>query len=110
MQDASGLWHDYVVLTDRATRDALDEQLSHHQPELMSELFELVRNVLGEASDELAKFKRLWAEDGESIARAIRTSFPLTRSKAPVNESKTGPGPAGSAAPGSPADAPPAAS
>jgi CHAD domain-containing protein len=79
MQDALGSWHDYVVLTDCATQAALEQQLSHHNPELMNELLELIRDVLGKATDDLAKFRRLWAEHGQAIAKAIREAFPLTQ-------------------------------
>jgi CHAD domain-containing protein len=79
MQDALGTWHDYVVLADCATEAALEEQLSYHNPELMNELLELIRAVLRISTDDLAKFKRLWTEHGDAIARAIRDAFPLTR-------------------------------
>lgn len=107
MQDALGLWHDYVVLADNAMRAALDEQLSNHEPELMNDVFELLRDVLREATDDLDKFKRLWTEEGDAIARAIRATFPLTRAK--VSAPGTGPDPSGSGSPGADQDAPPAA-
>jgi CHAD domain-containing protein len=78
MQDALGLWHDYVVLAERATRAGIDEMLAHHEPELMAEILDLVRHVLGRSTDQLDKFKRQWSDEGEAIAKAIRTSFPLT--------------------------------
>ena len=107
MQDALGLWHDYVVLADCATQTALDEQLSHHEPELMNDVLELLRDILREATDDLAKFKRLWSEEGDAIAKAIRATFPLTRAK--VSGPGTGPGPSGSGSREAEGDAPPAA-
>ena len=128
MQEGLGLWHDYVVLADRAMQAGLDEQLGHHEPELMDELLELVRGVLRRATQHLDKFNRLWTRDGEALAKAIRASFPLTRPSPPpptplpagpaestpadsageVSESKTGPGPDGSGSPAGPAGCPPA--
>jgi CHAD domain-containing protein len=108
MQDALGLWHDYVVLADHAMQAALDEQLSNHEPELMNDVFELLRDVLREATDDLDKFKRLWSAEGDAIARSIRTTFPLTRAK--VSGPGTGPGPSGSGSPEAAEEAPPAES
>lgn len=137
MQEGLGLWHDYVVLADRAMKASLDEQLGHHHPELMDELLELVRVVVKRATHHLDKFNRLWAHDGEALAKAIRASFPLTRPSpppptalpakpaaaaeadpavgvsaelepAPVSESKTDPDPAGSGSPAGSAGCPPA--
>lgn len=138
MQEGLGLWHDYVVLADRAMKASLDEQLGHHDPELMDELLELVRVVVKRATHHLDKFNRLWSHDGEALAKAIRASFPLTRPSAPpptllpakppahaepepavgviaepgpapVSEPKTGPDPAGSGSPAGSAGCPPAA-
>ena len=117
MQDALGLWHDYVVLAERAARSGLDDRLVHHEPELMTELLELVGHVLGRATHHLDKFKRQWTEEGEAVAKAIRTSFPLTHptpsggegAAADVIGSQTGPGPHGSGSPAGPEGCPPAA-
>ena len=65
----------------------------------------------------LDKFKRQWTEEGDAVAKAIRTSFPLTH-PAPVASdgapegltgSQTGPGPRGSGSPADPEGCPPAA-
>ena len=118
MQDALGLWHDYVVLAERAARAGLDDQLAHHEPELMTELLELVRDVLGRATHHLDKFKRQWTGEGDAVAKAIRTSFPLTHpspaaagdgAPADVTGLQTGPGPRGSGSPEGPEGCPPAA-
>jgi CHAD domain-containing protein len=117
MQDALGLWHDYVVLAERSARAGLDDQLAHHEPELMTELLELVRDVLGRATHHLGKFKRQWTEEGDAVAKAIRTSFPLTHpapaagdgAPADVTGSQTDPGRRGSGSPEGPEGCPPAA-
>lgn len=92
MQDALGTWHDYVVLTDCTIEAALEEQLSHHQPELMNELLQLICDVLRKATDDLAKFNQLWSEHGDGIARAIRDAFPLTRAAAASDAAGPPPG------------------
>lgn len=116
MQDALGLWHDHVVLAEHTMQAVLDERLSHHEPELTAELFELLRECVHRASQQLEGFKALWSEEGDAVARAIRASFPLTRSKspssaaaAPANESQTDRDPSGSAPPAAPDTPPPAA-
>ena len=130
MQEGLGLWHDYVVLADRAMQAGLDERLGHHDPELTDDLLELVRNVLRRATHHLDKFNRLWASEGETLTKAIRASFPLTRpGPAPptpipssptaeavpqavgetVTEPQTDPGPDDSAGPAAPQGCPPAA-
>lgn len=115
MQDALGVWHDCVVLGDRATRAALDERLSHHEPGLMTEMLDLLREVLARGTRQLAKFKTLWNEEGDAVAKAIRKCFPLTHPRvasdagaAGVTAPKTDPDPSGSESPADPGDAPPA--
>jgi CHAD domain-containing protein len=130
MQEGLGLWHDYVVLADRAMQAGIDGRLGHHDPELTDDLLELVRHVLRRATHHLDKFNRLWASEGETLTKAIRASFPLTRPSpatvAPAaaalpepaaggpgacaaNEPQTGPGPDDSAEPAAPGGCPPAA-
>lgn len=127
MQDALGDWHDYVVLAEHATSAAIEEQLAHHAPDLMRDLFELVRDILEKSKHELDDFRQRWREEGDSVAKAIRLAFPLTRpasvsssssggggngaatSDTGLNERQTDRGPAGSTPPAAPEDAPPAA-
>jgi len=122
MQDALGDWHDYVVLAEHATSAAIEEQLAHHAPDLMRDLFELVRDILDKSKHELDDFRRRWREEGDSVAKAVRHAFPLTRtasaptsggngaaSDAGVSGRQTDRGPAGSAPPATSEDAPPAA-
>jgi CHAD domain-containing protein len=121
MQDALGDWHDYVVLAEHATGAAIEEQLAHHAPGLMRDLFELVRDILDKSKRELDDFRRLWRDEGDSVAKAVRHAFPLTRTPAApgsdgaaataaaVSEPKTDRGPDGSKPPATPEDAPPTA-
>ena len=36
MQEALGLWHDYVVLTERAMQISLEELLPHHDADMQA--------------------------------------------------------------------------
>jgi CHAD domain-containing protein len=124
MQDALGLWHDYVVLADHSMQAVLDAQLSHHEPELTNDVLDLLRELVGRASHHLDDFKRMWRDGGEAVAKAIRTCFPLTRPSSsacasgngrdgasaapPVSGSQTGRGPCGSGLPADSGAAPPA--
>jgi CHAD domain-containing protein len=97
MQESLGLWHDYVVLADRAMHAAMDDGLGHHDPAAMNEIFELLRDVLARAAKNLSDFKQLWTAQGDAVAKAIRAAFPLTSPMpatiATVTESQTDPGP-----------------
>jgi CHAD domain-containing protein len=127
MQDALGDWHDYVVLAEHATSAAIEDQLAHHAPDLMRDLFELVRDILEKSKHELDDFRQRWREEGDSVAKAIRLAFPLTRAASAVSSSSGGGGngaatddanvsrrrtdrdPGGSAPPATSEGAPPAA-
>jgi CHAD domain-containing protein len=121
MQDALGDWHDYVVLAEHATGAAIEEQLAHHAPDLMRDIFELVRDILDKSKHELDDFRRLWRDEGDSVSKAIRLAFPLTRTTAhstgangaattaDVSGPRTDRGPGDSAPSAAPEDAPPAA-
>jgi CHAD domain-containing protein len=122
MQDALGDWHDYVVLAEHATGAAIEEQLAHHAPDLMRDLFDFVRDILHKSKHELDDFRGLWRDEGDKVSRAIRQAFPLTRTASitaggngaaaadGVSERRTDRGRDGSASPAVPEDAPPAAS
>jgi CHAD domain-containing protein len=123
MQDALGDWHDYVVLAEHATGAAIEDQLAHHAPDLMRDLFELVRDILDKSKHELDDFRRRWRAEGDSVAKAVRQAFPLTRAASAstaggngatsadsgVSERQMDRGPAGSAPPTTSEDVPPAA-
>jgi hypothetical protein len=127
MQESLGMWHDFVVLTDRAMQASLAETLGHHDAPLQEHVLDLARVSLRKSALHLDHFVKLWSERGGDMAAAIRAIFPLVRGPAssvllpptgpdapPVGmdrltESKTGPGPTGSEQPASPASCPPAA-
>lgn len=85
MQEALGLWHDFVVLTETALRASLDAMLALHDPPLQAAVLELARATLQRSARELDKFSAKWRDRGQDLARTIRAAFPLTRS---LRESK----------------------
>lgn len=95
MQDALGLWHDFVVLTEAIMRLALEHELHLHDPRMYSKLLDLSRYSLTRARRELEKFAQLWSDSGELISGAIREAFGLS-------EPQTGRGPSGSDEPAAP--------
>jgi CHAD domain-containing protein len=78
MQDALGLWHDYVVLTEVMLRETVDCDLALHQPELQNKILSLAQQTLRKAHVYLGKMRELWKSHGEELCAGIRQSFPLT--------------------------------
>ena len=107
MQQALGLWHDYVVLTEWAMRASLDGLLAHHDTKLQCDVLALARLTLSRAERRLKRFGVLWAKEGPQLVQAVRMSFPITQP--PANGSGTGRGPSPPVEPLSPAAAPSAA-
>jgi CHAD domain-containing protein len=120
MQEALGLWHDFVVLSDRALQLSLDEALGHRDPALQEQVLELARVFLRRSAQQLDGFARLWTEEGGELAKVIRAAFPLTQPPAPdepiaeapqtdpASESKTDPDRPGSEPAADPEAFPPA--
>lgn len=104
MQEALGLWHDYVVLTERAMQISLQTLLPHHDGALQAKVLELSRTLLRRSSQHLQQFSALWAKGGAEVALALRQAFPLTPL---VSESNTDPDPPGSDESPAPAAPPP---
>lgn len=84
MQECLGLWHDFVVLSDRVLVASVNAQLGHHDPAAQEKVLELAKISLRKATRELERFCKLWAQRGDELARVIRDSFPLTRAADPV--------------------------
>ncbi len=95
MQESLGLWHDYVVLTERAMQVSLQELLPHHDEQMQAKVLDLARMLLKKSSHHMAQFCAHWAKTGADVASAVRETFPLTTS---VSESQTDPGRSGSGA------------
>ncbi len=79
MQEALGLWHDFVVLTEWAMRASLDGLLAHHDTKLQTDVLALARLTLSRAEQRLNKFGTFWEAEGPQFAQTIRASFPLTQ-------------------------------
>ncbi|HYO10076.1 MAG TPA: CHAD domain-containing protein [Tepidisphaeraceae bacterium] len=71
MQGELGLWHDHVVLAERAMRESLDAQLAHHDPDLQARVLDLVRASLLASQRHLKRFARLWRDRGPAMGEAV---------------------------------------
>jgi CHAD domain-containing protein len=80
MQDALGLWHDYVVLAERVMQLSLDEMLPHHDAELQVVVLDVAKNGVKKSARQLERFAQLWRERGQELSGTIRGTFPLVRS------------------------------
>ncbi|MGB7157365.1 MAG: CHAD domain-containing protein [Tepidisphaeraceae bacterium] len=103
MQDALGLWHDFVVMTEWAMRASLEGLLAHHDTKLQADVLALARLTLARAEQKLKRFGVLWAKEGPNVVQTIRTRFPITQ---PAIAPGTDPGPSATAEPSAPAEAP----
>jgi CHAD domain-containing protein len=79
MQTALGLWHDYVVLTERMLRETVDCDLALHDPELQRQILALAQITLRKAQAQLRKMSTLWKSRGPWLTQTIRQTFPLTK-------------------------------
>ncbi|CAN5610052.1 hypothetical protein BH09PLA1_BH09PLA1_24810 [soil metagenome] len=71
MQDSLGLWHDFIVLTERMLSISGDEQLAHHDAPTQRAILGLSQVTLRSAEEQLDKFAALWIEKGVAINEAI---------------------------------------
>ena len=90
MQEALGMWHDYVVLTERAMQMSFQALLPHHDAELQARVLDLARTLLKRSAHYLDQFSVQWSKGGDAVAIAVRETFPLTQS---VIEPKKDPDP-----------------
>jgi CHAD domain-containing protein len=75
LQEALGLWHDDVVLGERALSNALEQMLSHHQPQVYGRALELAQMLWKRSERHLTRFDRLWADHGERLSSDILRAF-----------------------------------
>jgi CHAD domain-containing protein len=83
MQEALGLWHDYVVLTERILSETVGCDLALHDPQLQAQILKLSQRILDKAQHHLKKMTDLWKQTGPALSPQIRKSFPLTAPKSP---------------------------
>jgi len=79
MQESLGLWHDYVVLSERVMQVSLEALLPHHNAPLQAQMLDLAKNLLRRSSKHLGEFAALWSSRGQELAAGIRQCFPLSR-------------------------------
>jgi len=96
MQEALGLWHDYVVLTERMLAMSSEAQLAHHDIPMQQNILGLSQLTLRRAEQHLNRFAELWKARGETMSASIRSIFALSRDVAATSP-QTDLGPGGSA-------------
>ncbi|HLL89275.1 MAG TPA: CHAD domain-containing protein, partial [Tepidisphaeraceae bacterium] len=79
MQEALGLWHDHVVLSESSLRLALDHLLVHHDTAMYLQVLGVAEWAAKAAASHMAQFTDLWKGQGAELAQTTRTAFPLTR-------------------------------
>jgi CHAD domain-containing protein len=79
MQDYLGLWHDYIVLSERMLSEVVECDLALHDPELVGQILGLADITLRKGQGHLKKVAQVWGDRGQELSRQLRTAFPLTR-------------------------------
>ena len=82
----------YVVLTERAMQMSLKDLLPHHNAELQARVLELSKLLLKRSSHHMDQFSKLWVQNGGEVSRAVRLTFPLTKSLLPAEPAEEKPG------------------
>ncbi len=76
VQSALGLWHDLIVLAERAMEQSVVTQLPLHDTVLQQDVLRLVSVLLRRADAQLRSVGKLWERQGAQLTRAIESSFP----------------------------------
>jgi CHAD domain-containing protein len=71
LQDALGLWHDYVVLGEESLRVALDQEIALHTPRMYADILDLARWCWRRSERQLDRFARLWEANGKTIESQV---------------------------------------
>lgn len=77
LQEALGLWHDYVVLGQEAMRTDLEAELALHDSALHREVLNLAVETARRADAKLQQFGRLWQSSGQGIRQVVESLFSL---------------------------------
>jgi len=85
LQDALGIWHDFVVLTNEMLALAIDAGLAATQPHLFGEILTLARLCWDKSEQSLNRFRKLWAERGAALVERVSAVFAESPS-APATE------------------------
>jgi CHAD domain-containing protein len=78
IQDALGLWHDYVILADRVLKESHKQSLAQSDADLQQALLSLASGSLRRAQKQMSMMIDWWQLDGAEMVRQIREIFPLT--------------------------------
>ncbi|MEM6312565.1 MAG: CHAD domain-containing protein [Planctomycetota bacterium] len=78
MQDDMGLWHDFVILADRAVREAIAGELVLHQSELARNVLDMSKALLTLSERHLEKFRKHWRANGKTLVSTVLEAFPVT--------------------------------
>jgi CHAD domain-containing protein len=84
LQDALGLWHDFVVLGEQALRVALDQELPLHDPRLHGQVLELAHRCWRKSEQFLNRFADLWSKRGNAIREQVLASVGRSASSGPT--------------------------
>jgi len=79
MQTALGLWHDYIVLTERIMSESVASDLALHNPALQGDILGLAQTTLKRSESQMKKMATMWQTRGPSLTQTIRQAFPLTK-------------------------------
>lgn len=77
IQEALGLWHDYVVLGQDAMRTDLEAELALHDSALHREMLSLAVETARRADAKLRQFGRLWQANGQAIRQVVESLFSM---------------------------------
>jgi CHAD domain-containing protein len=75
LQEALGLWHDYVVLAEQALSLALEAVLAAHRPDLFGQVLEFARACWQRSDRHLEQFRTLWRRRGADLAGRAAGAF-----------------------------------
>ena len=75
LQDALGLWNDYVVLGQSALEAALEEKLPRKDSRLYGQILDLARICHRASEHHLRQFMKLWDKSGQDILQQVTQVF-----------------------------------
>jgi CHAD domain-containing protein len=93
LQDALGLWHDYVVIAERLMSDSVDQMLAHHNADLQQAVLSLAALFINRSKHQLARVEKMWQKNGPKLTQQIKQALPLTTEIAPTSVQPPPPAP-----------------
>jgi CHAD domain-containing protein len=75
LQDALGLWHDHVVLSQYILETTTQEQLALHDSRLYAAMLDLARQACIRSQFRLRQFATLWSRHGQMLHEAVVALF-----------------------------------